>query len=51
MQLPLEPEESLKHYRTPVGFHVELFAAEPEIVEPICMAWDERGRLWIAVSV
>lgn len=51
MQLPLEPEESLKHYRTPVGFHVELFASEPEIGKPICMAWDERGRLWIAETV
>ena len=28
-----------------------LFAAEPEIAKPICMAWDHRGRLWIAESV
>ncbi len=49
MQKPLEPEESLKHFVTPKGFHVELFAAEPDIGgKPICMAWDERGRLWIA---
>ncbi|MCL4203574.1 MAG: c-type cytochrome [Pirellulaceae bacterium] len=47
MQLPLAPEESLKHIVTPVGFSVELFAAEPEIVKPVCMAWDERGRLWV----
>jgi hypothetical protein len=43
MQLPLDPEESLKHIVTPVGFSIELFAAEPDIVKPVCMAWDERG--------
>ncbi len=49
MQKPLSPEESLKHIVTPVGFHVELFASEPDLGgKPICMAWDERGRLWLA---
>jgi putative membrane-bound dehydrogenase-like protein len=51
MQKPLEPAESLKHMVTPVGFEVKLFAAEPQIRRPICMAWDERGRLWIAETV
>jgi len=27
---------------------LELFAGEPDISKPIFMAWDERGRLWIA---
>lgn len=49
MQKPLTPEESLKHILVPNGFHVELFAAEPDIGgKPICMNWDARGRLWIA---
>lgn len=49
MQEPLEPAESLKHVVTPKGFHVELFASEPDLEgKPICMAWDERGRLWVA---
>jgi hypothetical protein len=51
MQLPLDPAESLKHYVTPVGFEVQLFAAEPDIQKPICMAFDERGRLWIAETI
>jgi hypothetical protein len=51
MQLPLEPQESIKHLRVPQGFAVELFAAEPQIGKPICMNWDERGRLWIAETV
>lgn len=49
MQLPLAPEESLKHFVMPEGFRLELFASEPELGgKPICMTWDERGRLWIA---
>lgn len=49
MQKPLEPNESIKHFVVPEGFHVELFASEPDIGgKPICMNWDERGRLWIA---
>src|SRR5205807_2071423 len=48
MQLPLEPAESMKHLVVPEGFDVQLFAAEPDIAKPICMAWDPRGRLWIA---
>ncbi len=48
MQLPVDPAESIKHMVTPVGFEPRLFAAEPEIGKPICLAWDERGRLWIA---
>lgn len=48
MQLPLSPEESLKHFVTPEGFHVELFAAEPDLGgKPIAMTWDERGRLFV----
>src|SRR5262249_25514700 len=51
MQKPLPAEESLKHMVVPKGFRVELFASDPDIRRPICMNWDERGRLWIAESV
>lgn len=51
MQLPLSPEESAKHIVLPPGFTATLWAAEPEILKPITMAWDERGRLWIAETV
>lgn len=51
MQLPVSPEESIKHLRLPDGFHAELFAAEPDIVKVLAMNWDARGRLWIAESV
>lgn len=48
MQLPVDPEESQKHLVVPPGFKAELFAAEPDIVKPVAMNWDEKGRLWIA---
>ena len=48
MQLPLSPQESMKHFVTPVGFEVKLFASEKDLQgKPISMNWDERGRLWI----
>jgi putative membrane-bound dehydrogenase-like protein len=51
MQLPLDPAESQKHFVTPVQLEPKLFAAEPQIRRPICMNWDQRGRLWIAETV
>jgi len=51
MPSPLDPAESMRHLVLPKGFEPRLFAAEPEIVKPICMAWDHRGRLWIAESL
>lgn len=51
MQLPLDAAESMKHIVHPTDFELKLFVSEPQIKRPICMNWDERGRLWIAESV
>ncbi|MBO0951431.1 PVC-type heme-binding CxxCH protein [Fibrella forsythiae] len=51
MQEALKPEESVKLMQVPVDFDIQLFAAEPDITNPIAMSWDERGRLWIVESV
>ncbi len=51
MQDPVSPAESMRHISTPGGFRVELFASEPEIFKPICIAWDDRGRAWVAETV
>ncbi len=45
---PLPPEEAAKAIKMPEGFRVSVFAAEPEVRNPISMAWDGRGRLWVA---
>ncbi|HCN28292.1 MAG TPA: cytochrome C [Verrucomicrobiales bacterium] len=39
--------EALKNLQLPGGFKAELIAAEPDVVQPIAMCWDERGRLWV----
>ena len=50
-QLPLSPEESEKLTQVPVDFELELFASEPDIINPIAMTWDEKGRLWVVETV
>jgi putative membrane-bound dehydrogenase-like protein len=52
MQVPLPAEESMKHLVVPKGFHAELFVTEEQLGggKPICMNWDERGRLWVAMT-
>lgn len=50
VQDPLKPEESMTHIQLPEGFSVKLFAAEPNIINPIAFTWDERGRLWVVQS-
>lgn len=52
MQVPLPAEESIRHLVVPRGFHAELFVSEEQLGggKPICMNWDERGRLWVAMT-
>ncbi|HEY5310995.1 MAG TPA: PVC-type heme-binding CxxCH protein [Pirellulales bacterium] len=45
---PMPAAEAAAGMRVPPGFHVDVFAAEPDVQNPISMAWDRRGRLWIA---
>ncbi|MED5417114.1 MAG: PVC-type heme-binding CxxCH protein, partial [Verrucomicrobiota bacterium] len=49
-QAPLSPEDSMKLMQLPPGFEVSLFASEPMIDNPMALAWDHRGRLWLAES-
>jgi putative membrane-bound dehydrogenase-like protein len=46
-QSPLSPKDSIRYTQVPADFDLQLFAAEPDIVKPIYMAWDERGRAWV----
>ncbi|WP_338869565.1 PVC-type heme-binding CxxCH protein [Spirosoma sp. SC4-14] len=49
-QEPLSPEESMKHIQVPVDFTLDLFAHEPNVMHPIAMTWDERGRLYVLIT-
>ncbi|PHN01750.1 PVC-type heme-binding CxxCH protein [Flavilitoribacter nigricans] len=51
LQAPLSPEASAKLTQVPPGFSLELFAAEPDVINPISMTWDEKGRLWVIETV
>jgi len=46
----LSPAEAVKKMTVPPGFSVEVVAAEPDIVNPVAMTFDERGRIWITES-
>ena len=46
-QAPLSPKDSMRYTQVPADFDLQLFAAEPDVVKPIYMAWDERGRAWV----
>ena len=56
---PAPAEERLPAPRTPVeelatlrladpGLKIELVAAEPDVISPVAIAWDEGGRLFVA---
>src|SRR6185369_11439287 len=47
----LSPAEAIKKMTVPDGFSVELVASEPDIVNPVAMTFDERGRIWITESL
>ncbi|GAA4314145.1 hypothetical protein GCM10023143_24830 [Compostibacter hankyongensis] len=47
LQKPLPWDSSRQLMQVPVDFEIKLFAAEPDIINPIAMAWDEKGRLWV----
>ena len=51
VQESLTPEQSMSLIQVPVGFELQLFASEPDVVNPIYMNWDERGRLWVIETV
>jgi putative membrane-bound dehydrogenase-like protein len=45
------PSEAIRAMTVPPGFRVELVAAEPDVVNPVAMTFDERGRIWITESL
>ena len=51
VQQSLSPAESMSLMQVPVDFELQLFASEPDVVNPVFMTWDERGRLWVIETV
>lgn len=44
---PYGPREALDTFEIEPGFRIELFAAEPDIVDPVDMEIDENGRIYV----
>src|SRR5581483_4774926 len=45
---PLAARDEAKTFQLPKGYHLELVLSEPDIAEPVCMAFDGNGRLYVA---
>jgi len=43
----LTAAESVKRMQVLPGYEISVFAAEPDVVNPIAFTIDERGRLWV----
>ena len=44
----LSPEDALKSFVVADGYRMELVAFEPMIEEPVALAWDGNGRMYVA---
>jgi len=42
------PSQAVATAKLPPGFRIQVAAAEPDVQQPIAMAWDAGGRLWVA---
>src|SRR5438094_9141196 len=45
---PRTPKEERATFKLPKGLLIELVAGEPDVVDPVAMAFDEKGRLFVA---
>jgi putative membrane-bound dehydrogenase-like protein len=46
---PLTPEESIKTFHFAEDFKAEIFAAEPLVVDPVSMQFDEEGNAYVVL--
>src|SRR5258706_7987970 len=44
---PVEPAQVSGTFQVKAGFHLDLVAAEPLVVDPVAMCFDENGRLFV----
>ena len=43
----LNPKQAAKTFEVGEGFKLELVAAEPQVSEPVALAFDGNGRMWV----
>jgi putative membrane-bound dehydrogenase-like protein len=44
---PLSPRDSAASFTTFDDLEITQVLAEPEVMQPVHLSWDERGRLWV----
>ncbi len=44
---PTPAADAVKTFQVKAGFHMDLVAAEPLVIDPIAMSFDENGRLFV----
>lgn len=44
---PTPPEQAVKLFQVHKDFEMEGIAAEPEVMQPLYMSFDHRGRMWV----
>ncbi|MCI0747617.1 MAG: hypothetical protein L0Y58_19610 [Verrucomicrobia subdivision 3 bacterium] len=44
---PVEPDKALGTFQIRPGFRLELAAAEPQVLDPVALCFDEDGRLFV----
>ena len=44
---PTQPQSTLSHFLYPDDLSLDLVLSEPEIVQPVELSFDHRGRLWV----
>ncbi len=49
--LPRTPAEQAKGFRLPVGYRLELVAADPDLISPGAIEFDGNGRMYVAELV
>ena len=47
---PYSPQQALETFQIEDGFHIEIFATEPDIRDPVAMEIDEFGRIYVLES-
>lgn len=49
--MPQSAADEAKTFHLPPGYHAELVASEPLVVDPIFIDWDANGRMWVIEEV
>ena len=47
VQVPLTPQEEQSTFQIHPDFEIQLVAAEPNVIDPVSMCFDERGRIYV----